>query len=255
MRLPLGRDIYQVVGITEGLLASGGDSAVFFTRADAQSIQYDKPNEANRLDRESRSRRVRQSELGRDPQFRQRALGPADLIPALSTSPIAAVLIDLAPGADLAAVRDKIGLWRDVTIYSQEEQDQLILGGVVEKTKKQIGLFRGLLVIISAILMSLIIYTMTVDKIHSIALLKLLGAKAHVIIGMILQEALLLGGIAYGIALVLGNATFHRFPRRVVIDNSHRLSLLGIVILISVAASIIGMRKALAADPNEVLAS
>ncbi len=254
-QIPLGRDLYRVVGITDGLLASGGDAAVFFTRSDAQSIQYNQPNEAIRLDRESRAKRVRQSELGRDPKFRQRSLGPASMIPAIAASPIAAVLIDLAPGADLDTVKRKLQEWRDVTIYSQDEQNQLILGGVVEKTKKQIGLFRGLLVVISAILMSLIIYTMTVDKIHSIALLKLLGAKAHVIVGMILQESLLLGGIAYGLALILGNATFHRFPRRVVIDNDHRLSLLGIVIVISIAASVIGMKKALAADPNEVLAS
>lgn len=254
-KLPLGRDIYEIVGITNGILASGGDSTVFFSRADAQTIQYDQSNEAIRLDRESRTRRVSESLLGRDPVFRRRAHGPAGLIPALAPPPIAAVLIDLEDGANLEGVRKRLEEWRDITVYTQSEQDGLILGGVVEKTKKQIGLFRGLLVVISAILMSLIIYTMTVDKIHSIALLKLLGAKAHVILGMILQESLLLGGFAYCLAIILGNATFHLFPRRVVVENEHRLTLLGIVLVISVVSSVIGMRKAMAADPNEVLAS
>ncbi len=254
-RLTLGRDVYEVVGITEGLLASGGDPAVFFTRSDAQAIQYDQSNEAIRLDRESRTRRFNESSLKNNEALRRRSLEANVSSPALGPPPIAAVLIDVMPGIDPEDVRSQLEEWRDITVYTQEQQDELILGGVVEKTKKQIGLFRGLLVIISAILMSLIIYTMTVDKIHSIALLKLLGAKPQVILGMILQEALLLGGIAYAIAILIGNATFHLFPRRVVVGNEHRLTLLGIVFAISVAASIIGMRKALAADPNEVLAS
>jgi putative ABC transport system permease protein len=154
-----------------------------------------------------------------------------------------------------ASVRATLHAWQDVSIYSQEEERALILGGVVEKTRRQIGLFRGLLVVISAILMGLIIYTMTVDKIHSIALLKLLGARRTVILGMILQESLLLGGLAYGLALILGNAAFDLFPRRVVIGNEHRLALLLVVVLISVMASIFGIRKALSADPNEVLAA
>jgi ABC-type antimicrobial peptide transport system permease subunit len=39
-----------------------------------------------------------------------------------------------------------------------------------------------------------------------------------------------------------------------VVGNEHRLALLAVVVLISVMASIFGIRKALSADPNEVLA-
>ena len=83
----------------------------------------------------------------------------------------------------------------------------------------------------------------------------MLGARRTVILGMILQESLLLGGLAYVLALVLGNAVFDLFPRRVVIGNEHRLALLFVVVLISVMASIFGIKKALSADPNEVLAA
>jgi len=57
------------------------------------------------------------------------------------------------------------------------------------------------------------------------------------------------------LAVILGNFAFDIFPRRVVIENEHRLALLVIVTAISVASSAIGMKKALAADPNEVLAA
>ena len=253
-RVPLGRDVYVVVGITDGLLASGGDPGAFFTRSDAQKIQNETSNEALRLEREARSARIRESELGRDPELLRFSGRATSLIPSIGPAPVSAVMLNLAPGVSEASVRATIEAWQDVSIYSQAEQRALILGGVVEKTRQQIGLFRGLLVVISAILMGLIIYTMTVDKIHSIALLKLLGARRSVILGMILQESLLLGGLAYLLALALGNTVFDLFPRRVVIENEHRLSLLVVVVVISVAASIFGIRKALSADPNEVLA-
>jgi putative ABC transport system permease protein len=253
-RVPLGRDVYVVVGITDGLLASGGDPAAFFTRSDAQRIQNETSNESLRLEREARSARIRESELGRDPEMLRFSGRASSLIPALGPAPVAAVMINLVPGVSEASVQAAVEAWQDVSVYSQAEQRALILGGVVEKTRRQIGLFRGLLVVISAILMGLIIYTMTVDKIHSIALLKLLGARRSVILGMILQESLLLGGLAYSLALVLGNVAFDVFPRRVVIDNEHRLALLLVVVVISIAASIFGIRKALSADPNEVLA-
>ena len=254
-RVALGRDVYRVVGITEGLLASGGDPAAFFTRSDAQRVQNELSNEAVRLEREARAARVRGSILGRDPELVRLAGSSAQLIPSLAPAPVSAVMVNLEEGADLAGVKQRFASWQDVSVYTQAEQHALILGGVVEKTKAQIGLFRALLVVISTILMGLIIYTMTVDKILSIALLKLLGAKPIVILGMILQESLLLGGFAYLLALAVGDQAFHLFPRRVVIENEHRLALLFMVIAISVASSIVGIKKALAADPNEVLAA
>lgn len=254
-RIPLGRDEYTVVGITDGLLASGGDPSAFFTLSDAQRIQNEVSNEAIRLDREARSVRVQHSTLGGDPQLVRFSGRDSRRIPALAPAPISAVMLNLGPGVTLEAVQARLAAWQDVTVYSQAEEHGLILGGVVEKTRRQIGLFRGLLVVISAILMGLIIYTMTVDKIHSIALLKLLGARMTVILGMILEEALLLGGLAYVLAVTLGSLAFDMFPRRVVIENEHRLALLVIVTVISIASSAIGMKKALAADPNEVLAA
>jgi putative ABC transport system permease protein len=40
----------------------------------------------------------------------------------------------------------------------------------------------------------LILYNMTVAKSYEIALLKLMGARTRVVVGMILQQSLLLGG-------------------------------------------------------------
>ncbi len=251
----LARDDYVVVGLVQNALSSSGDPIAFVSLADALRIQEDRPSEAIRLEREARSARVRASDLGRDTALVARARSPSSNVPVLGPPPVSAIAATLAPGADAAAARALIAGWADVSILSGEEQKTLLLGGVIERTRRQIGLFRALLVAISTIIMGLIVYTMTVDKLHSIALLKLIGAPTHTLAGMILEEALLLGGIAYVVALGTAAATFHHFPRRVVIEPAHQLGLLAVVVAISIVGSMAGIRTALAADPNRVLAS
>ena len=128
-----------------------------------------------------------------------------------------------------------------------------MLEGAVEMARRQIGLFTTLLTVISAIIMALILYTLTMEKVHSIALLKLIGARNRVILGMILQQAVLLGAIGYGLAYAVGQQVFPRFPRRVVVLQEDLLLLAAVVGGISVAASLLGMWKALRVDPNEAL--
>ena len=110
-----------------------------------------------------------------------------------------------------------------------------------------------LLILISTIIMALILYTLTLDKLHDIAMLKLMGARNGVIAGLILQQALLIGALGYGLAYWLGTFAFPRFPRLVVIEPSDLLQLGGIVLGISVLASLLGIWKAMRVEPNKVL--
>jgi putative ABC transport system permease protein len=110
-----------------------------------------------------------------------------------------------------------------------------------------------LLVIISTIIMALILYTLTLDKIHDIALLKLMGARNSMIVGLILQQALLLGGLGFGIAWYLGGWVFPKFPRRVLVTSEDLWGLAVVVLLISVLSSLLGIGKAMRVEPNKVL--
>ncbi|MCL4180606.1 MAG: ABC transporter permease, partial [Verrucomicrobia bacterium] len=127
------------------------------------------------------------------------------------------------------------------------------LRGMIDKARRQIGLFRALLVIISTIIMALILYTLTLDKIHDIAMLKLMGARNRMIVGLILEQALLLGALGFAFASVGGEWLFPLFPRRVIITPEERLMLAGVVVAISVLASLLGIAKALRVEPNQVL--
>jgi putative ABC transport system permease protein len=150
-------------------------------------------------------------------------------------------------------VTDTISGWGDVSVFTKEGQRELLLKGSVEKIRRQIGLFRVLLTVIAAIIMALILYTLTLDKIHSIALLKLIGAPNTVIIGLIMQQALMLGVLGFGIAYLIGQKVFPMFPRRVILTPADLLQLAVIVLVISVASSLLGIWKAMRVSPNEAL--
>jgi putative ABC transport system permease protein len=254
-KVPLGKDLYTVVGLTGQMSSSSGDPMAFMTLTDAQAVQFDLSGEAIRIERASRVNRLQAIDLGRSqPQLEDRAAGLSSGIPALGTSMVSAVLVNVAPGYDPAVVAARIAAWPDVSVYTHDGQRQLLLGGIVDKSRRQLGLFRALLIIVSAIIMALILYTLTLDKLHDIAMLKLLGARNLVILGLILQQALLLGALGYCLAYYLGQWVFPHFPRRVVILQDDLVSLAFIVLGISVAASLLGITKALRVQPNEVLA-
>jgi putative ABC transport system permease protein len=159
----------------------------------------------------------------------------------------------LAPGVDGPSVLSIMSAWSDVSVYTAEDQRQLMLKGTVEMAKKQIGLFTALLTFISAIIMALILYTLTLEKLHEIALLKLIGASNRVILSMILQQALFIAAVGYGVAYVLGQWIFPNFPRRVLLLKDDLLTLAAIVLVISVLASVLGIYRAVRVDPNEAL--
>lgn len=254
-RVPLGKDHYTVVGITGQMSSSSGDPMAFLTLSDAQEVQFDLSGEAVRIERASRTNRLQALDLGRSqPQLAERAAGLSSGIPALGTSMVSAILVQVAPGYDPAWVAAKIAAWPDVTVYSHTAQRDLLLRGNVDRARRQLGLFRVLLIVVSGIIMALILYTLTLDKLHDIAMLKLLGARNLVILSLILQQALLLGGLGYGLAYYLGQWIFPYFPRRVVILREDLVALAFIVLGISVAASFLGIAKALRVQPNEVLA-
>ncbi|WP_397382856.1 ABC transporter permease [Prosthecobacter sp.] len=255
-KVRLGKDVYEVVGHTRGMVGTSGDGLTFFTVSDALAIQSDVPGESVRLERAARRARLEDIEIGRlQPLLLDRAAGPSGGIPALSKPQVSAVLVTLQPGTDAAAVRVTLGNWPDISVFSTQEQKDLLLSGMVDKAKRQLGLFRVLLIIISTIIIALIIYTLTLDKIRDIALLKLIGARNGVIGGLILQQSLLMGAFGYALAWVIGQFTFPHFPRLVVVEPSDLISLGFIVLIISTLASLLGIWKALRVEPNTVLSA
>ncbi|MCA9306799.1 MAG: ABC transporter permease [Phycisphaerales bacterium] len=253
-QLRLGKDTYTVVGMTRWLVTSGGDGIACFTSRDAQAIQFDEPGESVRLERQARRDRASELDFGRtQPSVLERASGQSGNIAALPGPAISAVITRLAPGADAGEVQRLMGGWSDVTTYTRAQQEDLLLKGSVDRARRQILLFRVLLTVISAVIMALIIYTLTLDKLHPIALLKLIGAPNRTIVALIMQQSLIMGALAFGVGYVIGVKLFPMFPRRVLVTNDDLLRVAGIVLVISVFASLLGIWKAMRVAPNEAI--
>ena len=250
-KIRLGQNDYTVVGIAENIVSSSGDPAAYVTLADAQDIQFKKSNHAIRNERAKIA-------AGADalPTFSQQqadSLTENIIAATESTHTVNTVMVRLEAGADLKEVQERIERWNYLRAISDAEQTTILSKGMIEKARMQLGLFRVILLIISGVIISLIIYTSTLDKIRVIATLKLIGSQNRVIIGMILQQSLLMGILAYGIGYVVILLTYEKFPRRIVLETFDLQSLFVIVMVICTISSFVGIRKALKVEPAEAL--
>lgn len=250
-KIRLGLHEYTVVGITGKMVSSSGDPAAYVSLADAQDIQFKNDNDAIRNQRERIAAQLAGIPTLTPPQTRFLQQNIASLTE--STHTVNTVVARLAPGADLHQVQERIGRWNHFRAISNEEQTEILAKGMIEKARMQLGLFRLILLIISAVIISLIIYTSTIDKIRVIATLKLIGAQNRVIVGMILQQSLLMGVMAYAIGYGIISLTYERFPRRVELLAGDLRALFVIVIVICVISSFVGIRKALRVEPSAAL--
>jgi putative ABC transport system permease protein len=229
-QIKLGRDTFTVVGLTENLVGSGGDPVLFVTLRDAQRLQFAVEPAAARRD------------AARTPG------APA------SSDTVNAVLVRLLPGVDPKQFVQGITRWKHLSALTNEEQETVLSRSVIERARRQIGLFTGLLLIVSTVTIGLIIYTMTLDKKKAIATLKLIGAPDSRIVGLIIQQALAMGLISFFVGLAIIHATYGYFPRRLVLETPDAGTLFGVVLLVCLLASALGVRVALKIDPATALA-
>ncbi|MFZ2101045.1 MAG: ABC transporter permease [Oricola sp.] len=224
-RIRLGRNSFAVVGLVEDTMNSGGDPAAFVTLADAQTLQ---------------------SQLAPPAQRVQAARG-AGLLESADT--VAAVIARLEPTADPEDVARTVRQWKHLGALTQAEQEAILLGSVVDRAKRQIGLFLGILLTVSAVVIALIIYTMTMEKLKQIATLKLIGAPDRTIVALIVQQSVALGMVGWSFGLILILLVKDAFPRRVVLEPVNAAALAGIILVVCIAASGLGVRAALKVDP------
>ena len=227
-RIQLGRKTFAVVGLTRHQVNSGGDPAVYVTLADAQKLQFDLAPPAARV------------QLAR-------GTGGANL------DTVNAVVARLHPNASPAATAATIRRWKHLAAITQEDQEAILSRSLVDRARRQIGLFTSLLLVVSAVIIALIIYTMTMEKLKQIATLKLIGAPDRTIIGMIVQQALALGLIGFTIGATLIVNIKDYFPRRVVLEPDN-VAVLGLIVFaVCLLSSGLGVRAALRVDPATAL--
>ena len=245
--LRIRRNNYTVVGLTKRMVSSNGDPMVFIPLKDAQEAQFLKDNDAILMQR-------RRTEA--DPSLnRPGSPGLLEAVQASQTSnnSVNAVLVRVMPGHSPQEVAQNIQRWQRLTAYDRSQMERILIGKIIATAAKQIGMFLVILAFVSAAIVAFIIYTLTMDKIREIAVLKLLGTRNRTIAGMILQQSLMLGlfGFVFGKVAATFAAPF--FPRFVLLIPADSLRGLAAVMVICSLASLVAIRIALKVDPADAI--
>ena len=246
-RLKIRRNHYTVVGLTRRMVSSSGDPMVFIPLKDAQEAQFLKDNDAILMQR-------RRTEA--NPAFNRPAV--PDLLDAViasqtSNSYVNAVLVRIAPEFTAQQVAEPIRRWKRLTVYDRAQMEGILVGKLIATSARQIGMFLVILALVSAAIVAFLIYTLTMDKIREIAVLKLIGTKNRTIAAMIVQQALVLGLIGFVVGKITATFAAPLFPKYVLLVPFDTASGFAAVLAICVLASVVAIRVALRVDPAEAI--
>lgn len=128
-----------------------------------------------------------------------------------------AVLVTLKPGHAPDEVAESIQRWKRLTVYTRAQMEDILVGKLIATSAKQIGMFLVILAIVSAAIVAFIIYSLTMDKIREIAVLKLIGTRNRTIAAMIMQQALALGVIGFVVGKITATFSAPAFPKYVLL--------------------------------------
>ena len=144
--VPLGTHGHKftVVGLMRNEVTSSGDPVGYITLRDAQALQF---------------------ELAPPAARREVARGGA----LQTNDQINAVITKVSPYVPVKEVAAALARWKHLTTLTQAQQETLLSKFVIEKARKQQLMIMVLLMIVSAVIIALIVYTLTMDKVRSMS--------------------------------------------------------------------------------------
>ncbi|MBN1278968.1 MAG: ABC transporter permease [Chlorobium sp.] len=246
-RFRIGVHDYTVVGLTRKAVDAAGNPLLYLSLPDAQEVLYDQDNRAR--ERSIASETARLIRAGYTPEVAKR------LLPLLSagSATVNAVLVKLRPGANQHLVVSRIERWLYFSVYTTDQQRDLMIEGKLKKMGAILGLFRLLLVIVSLVIIALLIYVLTVEKIKAIATLKLIGASNGIIVRLILEQSIVLTVSSFLFAWGVVQLTYDHFPRTLVLLPHETLASFLVFFIGGMASSLVGIVHALRTPPSLAL--
>lgn len=241
------RHDYEVVGLTHRMVSASGDPMLFVPLKDAQEVQFLKDNDALVNER---------ARTAANPAFnRPNVPGLLEAVQASQTQSrqVNAVLVRLVPGADETAVAGLIRRWKRLQAYNRADMEDILVAKLIATSARQIAMFLVILSVVTAAIVAFIIYTLTMNKLREIAVLKLIGAHNRTIATMILQQALGLGLIGFVVGRIVAGLWAPVFPKYVLLIPGDALRGFAVVVVISAIASLVAIRAALRVDPAEAI--
>ena len=227
-KIKLGKDIFTIVGITRDSVDSGGNSLIYMSIKDAKKLQFSYTNPRIRSDRE-----------------RGIKSGNNDLVNT--------IVIKLHKGYNPNKIKKHIEKYYHKSVFTQKQEIKILSTRVIEKALKQIGAFTIILIIVATIIIGLIIYTMTLEKMKEISIMKLIGIPNRVIVEMIFQETIILGSLAFIFGNLFAYLIYDKFPKHILLLQSDAWILFSVIIVSSLLSSLIGVKKVILANPQEAI--
>lgn len=224
----LGRDTFKVVGITDDTVSNSGDLLIYTSLKDAEVLQFTYTNQRIRNDE-------KRGIKGENPHL------------------VNAIIAKAKEGYDRETIASTIQEATHKKVFTGEEQKELLLQKVIKTSSKQIGMFTVILIIVSIVIIALIIYTMTLEKIKEISILKLIGIPNFTISKMIIQETMVLGTLAFISGTLFAHLIAGGFPKRVLLLDGDAIGLFVIILISSVFASLFGIYKVIKTDPSQAI--
>ncbi|MCB0638852.1 MAG: ABC transporter permease [Lewinella sp.] len=246
-RFAIRRNYYTVVGLTRRMVSSSGDPMVFIPLKDAQEAQFLRDNDAIW---QSRRRSAA------NPAFNRPGVpGLLDAVIASQSSNtfVNAVLVTLEPGHAPEEVAEAIRRWKRLTVYTRSQMEAILVGKLIATSSRQIAMFLVILAVVSAAIVAFIIYSLTMDKIREIAVLKLIGTRNRTIAAMIMQQSLALGVIGFVVGKISATFSAPVFPKYVLLTPMDSVAGFLAVLAICILASLVAIRMALMVDPAEAI--
>ena len=148
---------------------------------------------------------------------------------------------------------ESIRRWKRLSAYTRPQMEEILISKLIATSAKQIGMFLVILAVVSAAIVAFIIYSLTMDKIREIAVLKLIGTRNRTIAAMILQQALVLGVIGFIVGKISATFAAPIFPKYVLLTPMDSVAGFFAVLGICVVASLVAIRMALQVDPAEAI--
>ena len=180
--------------------------------------------------------------------------------PGLAPGTISVGLVDLAPGADPIAVRDRLRrrLDGDVSVMTLDEYIAREKEYWARRTPIGFVLTAGLLVgfAVGSVIVYQILYTDVLDHLHEYATLKAIGYTDRQLISVVFQQSVILSAIGFLPGLALSAWVYYlvrevaRLPAELTAQRA--IAVLALTIAMCLVAGGLAMRKLRAADPAEV---
>ena len=226
--IKLGRDRFKVVGITENTVSNSGDYLIYTSLKDAEVLQFTYTNERIRSDE-------KRGIKGGNPHL------------------VNTIIAQIKEGYIAKSVADNIQKTTHKKVFTKKEQTNLLLQRVIKKSSKQLGTFTFILIIVSIVIIALIIYTMTLEKIKEISILKLIGIPNSTISKMVIQETIALSILAFISGNIFARLISDVFPKRILLLTGDAVGLLVVILIFSIFASLFGIYKVVKTDAAQAI--